>query len=319
MTDRMKQMKTENIRSVFSSVLSEGEASRAAVSDSVELSLVSVGKIADLLISAGVFTEEKHSSPGAGRRAGSLRLNPEKYSVVFDLTNGRKISYCRIDGSTIKTVSDDRDDLTDIFADAAMTVLQVYGHENCFGIGLISDSEKERGQALSLLRDFFPDYEVCSASSVTASFFSHICRDGSVGKSLYISINGKSIYASVSVDGNIISVCDCGLLLHENGKTLNGILSERSLSDCIGLIAADIVNSVRLLIPERVYISLNNCENKIEVKNGLITVIDSFLSVSSDTNPAIIFTEDRDNASHGITDMLREKWFASLADKKQGE
>ena len=72
MTDRMKQMKTENIRSVFSSVLSEGEASRAAVSDSVGLSLVSVGKIADLLISAGVFTEEKHSSPGAGRRAGRL-------------------------------------------------------------------------------------------------------------------------------------------------------------------------------------------------------------------------------------------------------
>lgn len=66
--------------------LFHGDATRAQLARACSLSLMTVGKIVEILKEAGVLEEKKEESPFAGRKAGSLSVRREHRVLVLDLT-----------------------------------------------------------------------------------------------------------------------------------------------------------------------------------------------------------------------------------------
>lgn len=82
----MEYNRAQNIRAVFSAVADAGKASRAAISAHTGLSLMTVGKIADALVEAGVLCQAKNGDITPGRKARMLACAPEKELLLLDLT-----------------------------------------------------------------------------------------------------------------------------------------------------------------------------------------------------------------------------------------
>lgn len=82
----LNTIKTESVRAVFSCIAREKEVSRAAIAEKTSLSLMTVGKVADLLLARDVLVQSVPAKAGAGRRAGVLCLHPDKRLVVLDIS-----------------------------------------------------------------------------------------------------------------------------------------------------------------------------------------------------------------------------------------
>ncbi len=79
-------IRPENVKSIFIDIASRDKVARASIAKDTGLSVMTVGKVADILLEAGLLDEQKTKNLGAGRRAGILSLRNERYSVVLDLS-----------------------------------------------------------------------------------------------------------------------------------------------------------------------------------------------------------------------------------------
>ena len=99
-------IKPSNAKSVLSAISSREQTSRAEVAAVTGLSLMTVGKVVDLLLDAGVVLQEKETRMSAGRRAGLLTLNSRRYSVVLDLSESAfRMNIIDITLSSVHTVT----------------------------------------------------------------------------------------------------------------------------------------------------------------------------------------------------------------------
>jgi predicted NBD/HSP70 family sugar kinase len=78
-----KSIKENNIHLVFSALRSKDKISRIAISKKTGLSVMTVGKILDVLIKAGMVIEEKDVVPGPGRKPGTLSVLKQGRSVLI--------------------------------------------------------------------------------------------------------------------------------------------------------------------------------------------------------------------------------------------
>ena len=83
----LKSIKCESIKSIFASIADADKISRAEISAKTDLSLVTVGKVADALLDMNIVCQVKEIKPQAGRRAGLLGVNPDKFAVILDITS----------------------------------------------------------------------------------------------------------------------------------------------------------------------------------------------------------------------------------------
>lgn len=81
-----QNIKQENISAVFSAIADAGKTSRAAIAAHTGLSLMTVGKIADALVDAGVLCQAKNGEVTPGRKARILACAPEHDLLLLDLT-----------------------------------------------------------------------------------------------------------------------------------------------------------------------------------------------------------------------------------------
>ena len=79
-------IKQANAKAIFLSAASRDKISRADIASGTGLSLMTVGKVVDVLLEAGIVSQHKEDRVSAGRRAGLLTLRAERYSVVIDLS-----------------------------------------------------------------------------------------------------------------------------------------------------------------------------------------------------------------------------------------
>ncbi|MCR4906965.1 MAG: winged helix-turn-helix transcriptional regulator, partial [Clostridiales bacterium] len=82
----LKSIKYESIKAIINSISETDRISRAEISEKTDLSLVTVGKIADALLERNVVTQIKEIRSQAGRRAGLLSVNPERFALILDFT-----------------------------------------------------------------------------------------------------------------------------------------------------------------------------------------------------------------------------------------
>lgn len=83
----LKSIKWESVKAIFGVIADAASVSRAEISDATGLSLMTVGKVIDALLSMGILLQTKDTRSAAGRRAGLLRINPIHYAVILDLTS----------------------------------------------------------------------------------------------------------------------------------------------------------------------------------------------------------------------------------------
>ncbi len=83
----LKSIKWESVKAIFGAIAGTASVSRAEISAATGLSLMTVGKVTDALLSVGILLQTKETRTAAGRRAGLLRVNPAHYAVILDLTS----------------------------------------------------------------------------------------------------------------------------------------------------------------------------------------------------------------------------------------
>ncbi len=79
-------IKPENVKSILVDIASRNKSARGHIAKNTGLSVMTVGKVADILIEAGIVTEEKSDRVCTGRRAGLLSVKDEMYAAVIDLS-----------------------------------------------------------------------------------------------------------------------------------------------------------------------------------------------------------------------------------------
>lgn len=91
--DKISQsgIKNENMRLIFDAIASSERGkgiNRADISKKVGLSLMTVGKVADVLMECGVAVQVKPATGNAGRRAGMLDFSDDFFIFICDVSDG---------------------------------------------------------------------------------------------------------------------------------------------------------------------------------------------------------------------------------------
>ncbi|MBO5648414.1 MAG: ROK family protein [Clostridia bacterium] len=82
----LSSIKKESVRAIFNAITGKDPISRAEIAEVTGLSLMTVGKVVDALLERRVIIQYKEAKNAAGRRAGLVRLNTDKFFLILDLT-----------------------------------------------------------------------------------------------------------------------------------------------------------------------------------------------------------------------------------------
>ena len=140
----LKSIKCESIKSIFASIADADKISRAEISAKTDLSLVTVGKVADALLDMNIVCQVKEIKPQAGRRAGLLGVNPDKFAVILDITSyDFRVSVLNLRLHQIEKYvyngphnASYEECLNSFFCDTSIYIGRKYNFDNCFGVGV---------------------------------------------------------------------------------------------------------------------------------------------------------------------------------------
>ena len=83
----LSSIKKESVRAIFTAITGKDQISRSEIAEITGLSLMTVGKVVDALLERHVIIQSKEVKNIAGRRAGLVSLNTEKFFMIIDLTS----------------------------------------------------------------------------------------------------------------------------------------------------------------------------------------------------------------------------------------
>ncbi len=83
----LSSIKKESVRAIFHAITGKDQISRAEIAELTGLSLMTVGKVVDALLERHVIIQSKEIKNMAGRRAGLVSLNTDKFFMIIDLTS----------------------------------------------------------------------------------------------------------------------------------------------------------------------------------------------------------------------------------------
>lgn len=251
----LKSIKCESIKSIFSSIADAEKISRAEISAKTDLSLVTVGKVADALLDMNIVCQVKEVKPQAGRRAGLLGVNPDKFAVILDITSyDFRVSVLDLRLHMVeKYIFNNKHDasyeenLNGFFYDAAMYIDRKYNFDNCFGIGVSCpgpyneslDSvhtpripELRSLKLKEILRRYFKNLPLLIDSHINAAARSNILHveDYEEKNIVYWYVGTRNVCGAFMVKGEITlgrehMACEFGKMVDLSGLTLEERIS----------------------------------------------------------------------------------------------
>lgn len=340
----LRSIKYESIKAIFTSIADSEKISRAEISEKTGLSLVTIGKIADALLDLDIISQVKEVRPQAGRRAGMLSVNENKFALILDFTS-YEFRYAVLDlrlSMTEKSQYQYRNELTFeenlgcFLAETKAAIDTKLSLENCFGIGIAvsgpynSDSDRVISSrvpelcTISLERTVakhFPDMIIRIDSQVNAAAKSNITHvDNYKEKNIvYWYIGNSYVCGAYLVGGNLIlgkdkHACQFGAMRFSDGETLEGKLEKcddieayaDTLSSAVGTV-------IRILSPHLLIIEYDAkfvCSDIIPlIKTNLIEKY----GILHENMPDMIRACCKYRNSHrGLTMDLRDLWLDRL-------
>lgn len=276
----LKSIKYESIKAIFTSIADSEKISRAAIAEKTNLSLVTVGKIADALLDLNVISQVKEIKPQAGRRAGLLSVNENKFALILDITSydfqiavlDLRLSLVEHNRYTYKPNLAYVDNLHTFIAESIVFLNRLFDMDNCFGVAVAlpgpyhseTDSvsadripELSSIQIRNTVRRYFPQVPLLIDSQINAAAKSNISHvEGYLSKNiLYWYISQGYVCGAFTVGGELIlgkdsHACDFGQMIVRRDLTLENLL--RSCGDeesCVQALAGAIYNVIRVMNP----------------------------------------------------------------------
>lgn len=147
-----RNIRRENIEAVFGEISSHDAISRSEIAKRTGLSLMTVGKVADILTECGAAVQAKPATGRSGRRAGFLSISESIISLVCDISSDPMTAYIvDLKGeSSARTVYDynyrrsPHDNLTEFFSRVSLLLLENLRDKTLIGSAVIYSGEYNR-------------------------------------------------------------------------------------------------------------------------------------------------------------------------------
>jgi len=336
----LKSIKYESIKAIFNSITEAEKISRAAISEKTDLSLVTVGKIADALLDLNIVSQVKEIKPQAGRRAGILSVNDKKFAMIFDITMYEftiavlNLRLCLVELVRLQYNSglSYEENIRALFSEGISIINRKYSLDDCFGIGIAvpgpynSDNdfvntcripELRETKIGSIANEYFRSLPVIIESQINAAARSNISHvDGYQNKNmLYWYFGSTYICGAYMVNGELIlgkdqHACDFGRMISRYGASLDELIQKCESADQLAdFITRTIYNVILVINPHTLIMEFDvpfSCD-------GLFEKIKSLLMFQFNMNEADI-PELKGaccrfrNSHRGLTMALREIW-----------
>ena len=340
----LKSIKYESIKAIFTSIADTEKISRAAISGLTDLSLVTVGKIADALLEMNIISQVKEIRPQAGRRAGLLSVNEEKFTVIFDLTS-RDFHYavlnlrlCLIEHS-MYTHNPDlsyEENLNAFLAAVSVQLNQKYDFSNCYGIGVsvpgayhaqtgyVSTRRIPELRELCLrdkISEYFSGTAILIESHINASAKSNVRRveDYDQKNVIYYYVRPRFVCGVFMINGELIlgrenHACDFGYMVDHTGTTLEERLASASSDEeYIAILARSLYNIIRSFNPHEIIVE---CDIPVQLEDPVAAIREEILKryrINEEDLPSMRRARCKFRNSHrGLAIGLREMWLESL-------
>lgn len=340
----LKSIKYESIKAIFTSIADAEKISRAAISEKTDLSLVTVGKIADALLDMNIICQVKEIKPQAGRRAGLLSVNNDKVALILDISTYDfsitilNLHLCLVEHThyTYKPDISYSDNLNHFCSEALGLIKRKYDMADCFGVGvaLPGPYNPETDTTMSLrtpelcdikvretVSRYFTDVPLLIDSQINAAAKSNVsCIEGYGKKNILYWYVGKSyVCGAYLVGGELIlgkdrRACDFGRLIARRGMTLDDLIALTcDETACAEAITGAVYNVIKTINPHTLIMEFDVdycCDNLLDlIRERLIS---NYGMTESDV-PEMSRACCRFRNSHrGLTMGLRELWLDKL-------
>ena len=336
----LRSIRWESIKAVFLSIAKSEKISRADISADTDLSLMTVGKVADALMNIEAIEQYKESKNSAGRRAGLLSIKQDIFSVTLDLRTKdfvccimdlrldavEKIPYSYMDSMPFA-------ENLDRFLNNVSAFLSAHMSDRiCIGVGAAIPGiylpttnrsccrdlpEMDTVDLTETIEKYFPNLPLVIDSAYNAAAVSQIqqIRDYKEKVILYWCVAENSIRGAIISHGTLLhgahhSAGDFGSVVVRNGATLNSLVKRsNSPQDNAAALVSSIHNAIRLADPDAIILECPMYENGEDFCHLVRTMLTEEYNLSSDMLPEfLIATGDVPHAYRGITMQLRENW-----------
>lgn len=324
-------IKNENVRAIFSEISSSAGVSRAEISERTGLSLMTVGKVADMLTKEGIVVQAKPATGNAGRRAGMLTVSDANFILTLDLcTEKFRATVMNLRLEALDTVHYPyneslfpEDNLVIFFRETSTLLMKHLMDKKLVGTGICVPGEYDgdtdtvispRLRALDGLKiaetmkrsiGFTPDKIV---NGVTATALSCISALAENKRGCVISLNlDGGISGSVFTSGKILArPSDFASIECKNEKTLGRNLSDGALTSDEEELCRQIGSALRpvisVLCPDSIFISAS--EKKFT--EWFPSLISAQLCTDA-SKPEIVFENSKKTRSDmGLAELIRD-------------
>ncbi|MBQ7921552.1 MAG: hypothetical protein IJ325_03120 [Clostridia bacterium] len=333
------------MKSIFNVIAGAEQISRAEIAGITGLSLVTAGKIADALLDAGILKQQKEIKATAGRRAGILALNTDKFAFVLDLS---KKNFCfsvlNLGLVPIETIThtykNDRlyeDNLHDFLTEIMEHSYENYAFDDCFGFGVSlpgiynpeSDSvngtyipELKNIRLCEVIGEYFPMLSVYPESGVNLSALSNVSviPDYARKNILYWFIGADSTDGTFMIRGDFLDgtpghPCDFGNMVLPAGNTVRSALQRcKSPSEYAAVLSGPVHNCIQILAPHVIILEFEElADGCSSVSPELCRILHEKYHHRYDHLPDILGMHYENRQSHrGLVMRLRSQWLERI-------
>lgn len=345
----LKSIKCESIKSIFTTIADADKITRAEISAATDLSLVTIGKVADALLDMNIVCQVKEVKPHAGRRAGQLTVNPDMFAVIIDMTSYNfrlSILNLRLDliDKSMYTYDETRcfdDNFTIFMNDTYSFIRRRYNIDNCIGIGISSPGPYNKGddrintgripelcgmKLNDTIHRYFKNIPILIDSHINAAARSNVMHiNGYKTKNIiYWYVSMQNLCGAYLVNGEIIlgrdrHACDFGKMIDQNGITLEKRISAcKCAADFARVLSQPVHNIIKILNPHAIIMEFDIPFGFDDIMPIMKKIMMLEYHYSSDDFPEFHKTCCKFRNSHrGLTMALRDSWIDDLVFKEE--
>lgn len=327
-------IRNENIIAIFNEIAGSDGISRSEISERTGLSLMTVGKVADLMTHEGIAHQAKPATGNAGRRAGMLTLLDSHFILSLDISGesfrATALNLALVPFDSVSYRYNDslapEDNLIIFYREACSLLMKHLMSKKLSGMGICipgdydeeSDTVKSQNPkrlvglkiatTLKNATGLSPDKIMNSNEATAISVLSTLSAEDSEC-TVNLSLDSGA-YGCITIDGEVLHrPSDFESLLCDNGKTLGynlaDITDEEYLSRLIGSALKPVIS---VICPDSVFISAS----ERTFTEWFPTFLERELTTKG-CRPKIIFENSRKSHSDmGIAYLLREAMLKNL-------
>lgn len=340
-TTTLKSIKWESVNAIFSTIAEADIISRAEIADATGLSLVTVGKVVDALLERNILHQEKEVRAAAGRRAGLLTLNANRFAIVLDLScKDFRLSVIDLRLQLVEKLKYHykaerfyEENLRSFLYETSVYLKKRYEMKNCFGIGVCTpgsyDPETDRADysripeiknipLRRIISEYLPRQTIYLDASENMAALSNISEvpDYRHKTIVYLFLSEEVASGAIVVNGEFLhgckrQTCDLGgIRLPGDVSYLTALRSAKTIDAFIPVTAPLVHLLIQILAPSAI---LMECETVREEREKVVPLLRDTLCqkyrYEPDTLPELIGTCCKFRHAHrGIARTLREMW-----------